>query len=99
MTAMVKKIVYGWSVTLDGDEPRVLDEELGRRLGFARPRDIRKLIERPISDGILNDSDIRATVARVVESLGLRRLLLPTSASKPLRSVPTQGILPFPGAR
>lgn len=215
---MVKKIVDGWSVTLDGDEPRILDEELGRRLGFSRPRDIRKLIERLISDGILNDSDIRATVARVetgvssrpvtryeltetgallvisrsdtaiahtitrqvvqvfvaarrgqrpesqqvpvlstspvvgdshlraefgawcamaarnlgfgvhrihgavrrqfrvsgiyqvpvvlypmardlVEALGLRRLLLPTSTSKTLRSVPTQGVLPFPGTR
>lgn len=221
MTALVKKIVDGWSVTLDGDEPRILDEELGRRLGFARPRDIRKLIDRLVKDGKLSDIRISATVARyesrpgiwqervvneywltehqalkviarsetaiadaildeviqvfravlrgqlaepqqvpvlstspvvgdshlraefgawcamaarnlgvgvhrihgavrrqfrvagiyqlpvvlypmardLVESLGLRRLLLPSSTGRPMRSVPAQGILPFPGAR
>lgn len=35
------------------------------RLGFARPRKIRELIERMVSAGILNDSDIRPTVGRV----------------------------------
>jgi hypothetical protein len=61
----ITRIVDGWSVTLDGEEPTVLDEELGARLGFARPRKIRELIERMVSDGILNDSDIRPTVGRV----------------------------------
>lgn len=73
------RIVDGWSVAMDGDEPTVLDEELGTRLGFGRPRDIRKLIERLISDGILNDSDIRATVARVatgVSSIAVTRYRL-----------------------
>lgn len=57
--------LHGWSVTIDEDEPTILDEELAIRLGFSRPRDIRKLVERMIADGIINDSDIRATVARV----------------------------------
>lgn len=59
------RIVDGWSVAMEGDEPTILDEELGARLGFARSRKIRELIERLISTGILNDSDIRPTVGRV----------------------------------
>lgn len=56
--------VRGWDLELDGEEPFVRDIELGERLGFERPRDIRKLVERMYADGILNDSDLRATVAR-----------------------------------
>lgn len=62
-TAIVR-VVDGWSVTMDGDEPTILDEELGTRLGFARPRKIREVIERMISDGILNDSDIRPALGQ-----------------------------------
>lgn len=51
-------------VSAGGDEPRIRDIELGERLGFDRPRDIRKLVERLLSDGKLNDSSVRATVAR-----------------------------------
>lgn len=56
--------VDGWSVAMDGDEPTIMDEELGVRLGFARPRKIRELIARMISDGIINTSDVRPTVGR-----------------------------------
>jgi len=47
--------VLGWPlVTVRGeDRPLIEDEELGRRLGFSRPRDVRALIRE-----IFNDSDI-----------------------------------------
>lgn len=73
MSTAVTRIVDGWSVTMDGDEPRIRDEELGIRLGFARPRDIRKLIERLLKDRKLNDIRIRATVARVELRRGVHR--------------------------
>lgn len=46
------------------DEPRILDLDLGERLGYERPRDIRKLIERLVRDKKLNDVHVCATVAR-----------------------------------
>jgi hypothetical protein len=64
MSNAMTRVVDGWSVTMDGDEPRILDEELGARLGFARPRKIREVIERMISDEILNDSDIRPVLGQ-----------------------------------
>ena len=51
--AIVRRVVDGWSVAMDGDEPAILDEELGARLGFARPRKIRDLVQRMISEGFL----------------------------------------------
>lgn len=60
----ITRVVDGWSVTMDGDEPTILDEELGTRLGFSEPRSIRKLIRRMIAGGFLNNSDIRATVSQ-----------------------------------
>lgn len=63
MTALVKQI-DGWSVAIEGDEPTILDEELGARLGFARPRKIRDLIERMLSEGIINDSEVRTTAGQ-----------------------------------
>jgi len=57
--------VNGWPLVVgDDDVPRVRDLELGARLGFARPRDFRKLVERLRRDGIINDIQCRATVAR-----------------------------------
>ena len=50
MTAIIKRI-NDWSVTIDGDEPTILDEELGERLGFARPAKIRDLIKRLVRAG------------------------------------------------
>lgn len=44
--------------------PQVLDLDLGRLLGFDRPRDIRKIIKRMIRDGKLSDIRVCATVAR-----------------------------------
>ncbi len=63
--------VNGWSLTVGEDrEPRVRDIDIGERLGFARPRDFRKLVERMVRDGILNDFDVRATVARQDSATG-----------------------------
>lgn len=45
-------------------EPRILDVRLAEALGFKRPRDIRKVIERHIA--ALDKLGTRATVARVV---------------------------------
>jgi len=49
-----------------GDKaPRCRDIDLGKFLGYSRPRDIRKQIEKALSDGFLNYSDICAVPARV----------------------------------
>lgn len=55
----------GWEMSVwpeAGDEPRIRDVDAGERLGFSRPRDIRKIIERiwPKNAGLY----VRATVAR-----------------------------------
>lgn len=64
-TALARIVkIDGWSVTMDDDEPRIMDEELGKRLGFARTRKIRELIERLLRDGKLNDIHCRPTVGR-----------------------------------
>jgi hypothetical protein len=63
MTALVKH-VDGWSVTMDGDEPTILDEQLGERLGFSRPRKIRELIERMQKEGALENSEIQSVPSR-----------------------------------
>lgn len=70
--APVVQDVLGWKVATSGfadSEHRILDLELARKLGFARPRTVRDLIQRLIRDGKLNDSDIRRTV-RQTRGLG-----------------------------
>lgn len=51
--------------SFDDGTPRCRDTDLGKFLGYSRPRDIRKQIESAMAAGLLNDSDIRAVVARV----------------------------------
>lgn len=53
--------VKGWPLTVarGQERPLIRDEELGRKLGFERPRDVRKLIAR-----IFRDSELCATVAQ-----------------------------------
>lgn len=66
MSAPTRKLeVLGWDLVVGEDDvPRVRDLDLGERLGFSRPRDFRKLVERLRRDGIINDIQCRATVAR-----------------------------------
>lgn len=45
-------------------EPMARDLDVAASLGYARPRDVRKLIARLIEDKILNDSEVCATVAQ-----------------------------------
>ena len=56
--------VQGWSLAVETGEPMVLDVELAERLGFGRPRDFRKLLERLISEDVVRRTEWRATVAR-----------------------------------
>jgi hypothetical protein len=49
----------GWPVVFVDGEPMIEDEELGRRLGYARPADIRELIGR-----IYKDSELVRTVRK-----------------------------------
>lgn len=57
--------VDGWGLVIEADEePTIEDVELAAKLGFRRERDIRKLIERLRLEGLLSDSELRATVAR-----------------------------------
>lgn len=57
-----------WSLTQwtgrGEDEPRIRDLDLAERLGYAQPRDIRKLIKRLIDENRLSGVYVRATVAR-----------------------------------
>lgn len=46
------------------ETPRCRDVDLGKFLGYSRPRDVRKLIERELKAKNLNDSHVRAVVAR-----------------------------------
>lgn len=46
----------------DNDQPRMRDLDLARELGFGRPRDVRQLIERYETAGILNDIRVCGTV-------------------------------------
>ena len=63
----VTKNEAGLTVRNDiGDKtPRVHDLDLAKRLGIARPRDIRKTIERHLDAGNLTDEGTCATVAHV----------------------------------
>jgi len=64
-------VIDGWKLSRGHDgNATVLDEELGAHLEFSRPRDVRKLVERMLASGMLNDSDVRATVARQVGGWG-----------------------------
>ncbi len=57
--------VDGWDFTVGvDDEPTVRDVDLATRLGFERPRDIRKLVERMLAGGLLSNTEVRATVAQ-----------------------------------
>ncbi len=42
------------------DAPRVLDLEIGRRAGMARPRDTRRITKRALASGFFNETDVRA---------------------------------------
>lgn len=67
MSGLTVRDFDGWKLAVGGfDDPahRVLDVELARKLGFGRPRDIRKLIERLRKEGELLGVLQRATVAR-----------------------------------
>jgi hypothetical protein len=53
------------SDSFDDGEPRCRDLDLGKFLGYSRPRKVRELIEREIKAGNLSDSDVRPVVGRV----------------------------------
>lgn len=55
--------VQGWQVAVEGvgdAEEKIRDLDLGEKLGYARPRDIRKLIERLMKEGRLPGVYVRA---------------------------------------
>ena len=61
--------INGWSLDAqNSDEPRVRDIDLAERLGYERPRDIRKLIARLAEEGEISGVHTRATVARVARA-------------------------------
>ncbi len=69
MTALALSVERfdGWPLATGGFEDgahRILDVELARRLGFSRPRDVRKLIDRLAEQGELSGVSKRATVSR-----------------------------------
>lgn len=53
---------YRIGLGFEDEEPRVLDLELAKHLGYERPRAIRELIERLARDGKLNDFELCRTV-------------------------------------
>lgn len=73
-------VVEGLRFTIDAsDEPRVLDLQIGERLGYDRPRDFRKLIRRLERLGVLRPGehfDARDTVAQTSGGRPTREYLL-----------------------
>ena len=65
MSSMIRSTGSTLPLTVLNGEPRVYDITLGERLGFERPRDIRKIIKR--NEAKLLTFGGCATVARVVE--------------------------------
>lgn len=58
------EIVDGWTLGFANDaEPRVRDIDLGDRLGYARPKDIRLLARKHEDAGNINPFHVRAAVA------------------------------------
>lgn len=66
MADLVLRLVEGWTLATEGgsEDPLVRDVDLGERLGYERPRDVRKLIERLTEDGKIGPISKRAAVAR-----------------------------------
>lgn len=62
MSNIVK--IENWSLAIENNEPRVRDLDLAERLGYAQPRDIRKLVKTYQKSGDLSQDDVRAVVAR-----------------------------------
>lgn len=66
--------VGDWNLTRwNGAEPAIRDTDLAERLGFAQPRDVRKIINRLIEESELTDVYCRATVARQSTGNGASR--------------------------
>ena len=73
MSEAIMLAVDGFSLERGDDgEIRVRDIDLAERLGYERPRDIRKLIERMSETGELSAFQRRATVARQRTRFGER---------------------------
>ncbi|HEU4407878.1 MAG TPA: hypothetical protein VFS43_21635 [Polyangiaceae bacterium] len=53
-------VLDGWTLRVDGGEPRVRDLDLGERAGLARPRDVRRAIRQAADDGAVAVVDNRA---------------------------------------
>lgn len=66
-------LVEGWSLDTTGDEPLVRDIDLAERLGYEKPRDVRKLIKRLIDRGIIAVIHQRSTVERTSQPHGGER--------------------------
>lgn len=62
--AITIREIGGWPLGFreGDDEPRILDTDLGTRLGFDRAENVRTLIKRMISAGKLNSSEVFFTV-------------------------------------
>ncbi|MEH3109003.1 MAG: hypothetical protein PGN22_02730 [Agrobacterium cavarae] len=70
MEAHASTAIADIELSLIENEPRALDLDLAKRLGFSRPRDIRKLIERNLPE--LQRFGVCATVARTSSAKGGR---------------------------
>lgn len=57
--------IHGYQVQYHGSEPMIEDLELGKRLGYAEPRMIRKLIKRMLENNQLKPEQVRSTVERL----------------------------------
>ena len=70
MNALIRIEDWELDCSQSDGEPRARDIDLAERLGYGRPRDIRKLIDRLLIEQKLNDSDVRATVAQTSKKGG-----------------------------
>ena len=91
-------------------QPRIQDLELGRRLGFSRQRDVRKLIKDLIAGGHLSASELRDRPSQTPRSAGRpsderwldeeQALFVATQAGTPIaRTISRQVVRAFVAAR
>lgn len=79
MSALIQ--LNGYELNLEHGEPMIQDLALAQKLGYAQPRDIRKLIKRMVERGFIHQTQIRATVARLTNSQESTEYLLSEKAA------------------
>lgn len=57
--------IHGFQLNAESGEPMIRDTELAEKLGYAAPRNIRKIVRRMLKSGSLSPESMRSTVERI----------------------------------